>query len=250
VGRVARGGLTVVADAAGTTTPGEVHLPPITAKAILLGNGPRFARDAFGPVLAFYVLWKLWGLVPGIIAATTVALVAYRNERKQDRPALVVRIALIFVLIQAVVGLWTGSAEIYLAIPVVVNAGYGLVFIGSTVIARPLAGVFAEEMLPLPDEVKASRTHRRIFGQISLAWGAYMVSRSVLRLVVLVALGVDVFVAVGFVTGFPITMALMSWSIWYGVRGFRHSEEWGPAIAELEAAALEAEFGADEEQPT
>ena len=100
-------------------------------------------------------------------------------------------------LIQAVVGLWTGSAEIYLAIPVVANAGYGLVFIGSTVIGRPLAGVFAEEMLPLPDEVKASRTHRRVFGQISLAWGAYMVSRSVLRLIVLAALGVDVFVAVG-----------------------------------------------------
>src|SRR5881392_4295204 len=104
-------------------------------------------------------------------------------------------------------------------------------------------------MLPLPDEVKASRTHRRIFGQISLAWGAYMVSRSVLRLIVLAALGVDVFVVVGFVTGFPITMALMSWSIWYGVRGFRRSEEWGPAIVALEAAALEGEFDADDEKP-
>ncbi|HEY4398712.1 MAG TPA: DUF3159 domain-containing protein, partial [Acidimicrobiia bacterium] len=167
--RVARGGLIVVTDAAATPTPdGAAHMPPITAKAILFGNGPRFARDAFGPVLAFYVLWKLWGLVPGIIAATTVALVAYRYERKQGRPALVVRIALLFVVIQAVVGLWTGSAEIYLAIPVIVNAGYGLAFIGSTVIGKPLAGVFAEEMLPLPDEVKASRTHRRVFGLISL----------------------------------------------------------------------------------
>ena len=48
-----------MAEAAATPTPGDVHLPPITAKGILLGNGPRFARDAFGPVLAFYVLWKL-----------------------------------------------------------------------------------------------------------------------------------------------------------------------------------------------
>jgi len=31
------------------------------------------------------------------------------------------------------------------------------------------------------------------------------------------------------------------------VRGFRRSEEWGPAIAELEAAALEAEFDADKD---
>jgi hypothetical protein len=109
--------------------------------------------------------------------------------------------------------------------------------------------VFAEELFPLPDEVKASRTHRRVFSLISLAWGAYMVLRSALRLVVLVTLGIDAFVAVGFVTGFPLTMALMSWSIWYGVRGFRRSEEWGPAIAELEATALEAEFDAGEEAP-
>src|SRR5207245_10818276 len=122
------------ADAASRTTDGAAHLPPITAKPILFGSGPRFARDAFGPVLAFYVLWKLWGLVPGIIAATAVALVAYRYERKQDRPALVVRIALLFVLIQAVVGLWTGSADVYLAIPVVRNGGYGRVVIGPDVV--------------------------------------------------------------------------------------------------------------------
>ena len=78
-----------MADAAATPPAGgQPHLPPITARAILLGSGPRFARDAFGPVLAFYVLWKLWGLVPGIVAATAVALLVYRYERQQDRPAL------------------------------------------------------------------------------------------------------------------------------------------------------------------
>jgi hypothetical protein len=238
-----------MAGAAATPLPdGSMHLPPISAKGILLGSGPRFARDAFGPVLSFYVLWKLWGLLPGIVAATTVALLAYRYERREARPGLVVRLALVVVLIQAALGLFTGSAEIYLAIPVFVNAGYGLAFIGSTLIGRPLAGVFAEELIALPDEVKVSRTHRRVFGQISLAWGTYMVSRSALRLLVLVLLGVDLFVAVGFVTGFPITMALMSWSIWYGIRGFRRSDEWGPAMAALEAAALQAEFDADKEQ--
>jgi intracellular septation protein A len=248
VDRVARGSLIDVADAATPLPDGSMHLPPISAKGILLGSGPRFARDAFGPVLTFYVLWKLWGLVPGIVAATIVALLSYRYEKQQDRPGLVVRLALMVVAIQAALGLVTGSAEIYLAIPVFVNAGYGLAFLGSTLIGRPLAGVFAEELIELPDEVKASRTHRRVFGRISLAWGAYMVARSVLRLFVLAVLGVDLFVAVGFVTGFPITMALMSWSIWYGLRGFRRSDEWGPAIAALEAAALEAEFETDEER--
>jgi hypothetical protein len=34
----------------------------------------------------------------------------------------------------------------------------------------------------------------------------------------------------------PLTAALLAWSTWYGVRGFRASEEWGPAIRELEEA--------------
>jgi intracellular septation protein A len=226
---------------------GSMHLPPITVKGILFGSGPRFARDAFGPLASFYVLWRLWGLVPGIIAATAVALLAYRVERRSERPGLVVRISLVVVATQAAVGLITGSAEAYVAVPVLVNAGYGLAFIGSIFVGRPLAGVFAEELVELPDEVKASRTHRLVFGRISLAWGIYMVVRAAVRLLILAALGVDLFVAVSFVTGFPITMALMSWSIWYGLRGFRRSEEWGPAIAALEAAALEAQFDAEEE---
>jgi intracellular septation protein A len=249
VDRVARGSLITVAGAAASPLPdGSMHLPPITVKGILFGSGPRFARDAFGPLAAFYVLWKVWGLVPGIVAATAVALVAYRIERRNERPGLVARISLAIVATQAVVGLITGSADAYVALPVLVAAAYGLTFIGSTLIGRPLAGVFAEEMIELPDEVKESQTHRQVFGRISLVWGTYMVIRAIVRLVILAALGVDLFVAVSFATGFPVTMALMSWSIWYGLRGFRRSEEWGPAIAALEAAALEAEFDADDER--
>lgn len=225
------------------------HLPPITVKGILFGNGPRFARDAFGPVAAFYIFWKLFGLVPGIVAATTLALVSYTIERRAARPGLVVRIALVFVLAQAVVGLATGSAEIYLAIPLMINICYGLVFIGSIFVGRPLAGIFAEELMPLPDEVRASRTHRRVFGHISLAWGLTMIVRSSIRLFLLVTFGVDVFVASSFLTGAPITMALLTWSIWYGLRGFRRSEEWGPAIVALETAALEAEFDVEKDRP-
>jgi hypothetical protein len=40
--------------------------------ALLLGSGPRFARDALGPVLAFYAVWKFWGLLAGIVAGTLV----------------------------------------------------------------------------------------------------------------------------------------------------------------------------------
>jgi hypothetical protein len=128
-----------------------------TLGALLLGSGPRFARDALGPVLAFYAVWKFWGLLAGIVAATLVALVA------------------------------------------VANGLYGCVFIGSVAFGRPLAGVFARDML-----------------------------RSAGRLLVLLWSSIELFVGVSIVTGIPCTLALMTWSFWYPLRAFqRQPELWG-----------------------
>ena len=97
-----------------------------SARAILFGSGPRFARDAFGPVLAFYVGWKLVGLVLGIALASTVSLLAYRYERRRERPGMIARLALVFIVVQASIGLASNSAKVYLAQPVVLNGLLGL----------------------------------------------------------------------------------------------------------------------------
>ena len=91
-------------------------------------------------------------------------------------------------------------------------------------------------MYPFPDEVKSSETFRRAFTRISLVWGAYLVVRSLVRITALSNASVDAFVFVNMVTGIPFTAALMGWSVAYAVRFFRKSEEWGEAIALLEAA--------------
>jgi intracellular septation protein A len=208
----------------------QVGLPEVTPKAILLGSGPRFARDAFGPVLAFYVGWKTVGLVAGIAASTALSLVAWRYERRRDRPGIMARVALAIVLVQAVIGLVADSAKVYLAQPVLVNGVFGTAFVVSAFIKRPLAGVFASEMYPFPDEVRVSRTFIHVFGRVSLAWGAYLLARSAVRMITLAETSVDAFVLVNFATGVPLTAGLMSWSVWYGIRGFRRSDEWGWAF--------------------
>jgi len=208
--------------------------PPVSFRSILLGGGPRFARDAFGPVVTFYVVWKLAGIIPGILAATAVSLAAYRYERSRDRSGVMARVALGFVLVQAIVGIATRSAELYLLQPILVNACFGAAFIVSVFVGRPLAGVFADELYPFPDEVRQSETFRRVFGRVSLAWGVYQLLRSAVRAFALLGLGVDLYLVVNFTTGVPLTALLMSWSVWYGVRGFRRSDEWGPVIAALE----------------
>jgi hypothetical protein len=59
--------------------------PDVSAWALMLGSGPRFARDAFGPVLLFYIGWKLIGFRTAIVAATALAIAAYLWECRQAR---------------------------------------------------------------------------------------------------------------------------------------------------------------------
>ena len=227
------------------TAPTEpaFEVTPPSAKEMLLGGGPRFARDAFGPPLAFYVGWKSAGLLVGIGLATFVSLLAWRLERRAGRPGFMTRLSLAIVIIQAVVGVVAGSERVYLAQPVLVNAAYGLAFLVSVAVRRPLAGAFAGDLYSFPDEVKASATFRSIFGRISLVWGVYLCARSAVRLVALSESSVEAFLVVNMLTGMPLIALLMSWSIWYAVRAFRRSEEWGPAIRALEE--LEAAAAAD-----
>ena len=213
----------IVAEAAG--------LQAIDPRTILRQGGPRFAANAGFPVLFFYVGWKLSGLVLGVVLATAVGIGAYLYERHKERPGMVARLALGFVVIQGVIGLAFGSAKVYLAQPVVLNLGLGLVFLITTLRGKPFAGSFADELYAFPPEVKKSETFKRAFGRVSLVWAVYFLVRSVIRLYMLQG-SVDAFVVVNVVTGFPIIAALVTWSVWYISRSFRRSDEWGWALAE------------------
>lgn len=206
-------------------------MPPVSLGVLLRGSGPRFARDMAGPIVAFYVGWKLAGLAVGIAAGSTVAVALFVWERRRGRSGLGASLGLGMAFVQAVVGFLSGTAIGYLAPPVIANGLYGLVFVGSVVIRRPLAGVFAGETYPFPPEMKSSALFRRVFSIVSLAWGLAFLGRCAVRLVVLSRGDVDVFIVVNLATGLPFNVALMVWSFWYPLRAFRRSAELGSALA-------------------
>src|SRR3954469_23970815 len=86
---------------------------PFAVGAVLRRSAPRILRDGIGPIVVFFIGWKLVGLVAGIALATAFAVLMYRRERRHGRPALVVRVALGLVLVRATVGLISGDAKVY-----------------------------------------------------------------------------------------------------------------------------------------
>ena len=194
---------------------------------LLRTSGPRFLRDTFGAPVLFYLGFKLHGLVLGVALASAWSLLAYTWERRHGRPGVAAQIGLGIAIVQAVVGLASQSAIGYFAPPIAANAVYGLAFLVSVVVGRPLAGVFARELYPVSDERRRVPGVQRAFVRISLVWGVYLLARSALRLVVLLNFSIDVYVAANVATAAPVTMALMAWSFWYGERAVRYASREG-----------------------
>jgi hypothetical protein len=187
-------------------------------RAVLFTGLPGFLREGFIPLGAFYAGLKLSGLTAGIVAATGASVLIYAYERRAGRDALLVRLSLAFVLVQSAIGLVAHSATVYLAQPVLANAAWGLAFLVSAAIGRPLMGAFACAWYPFPRWFRETDEFKRVYGIESVVWGLYFLVRSGLRLWALLQGGVDSFLLVVLVTGPPAMFLLIVWSIHYAIR--------------------------------
>ena len=189
-----------------------------TFRSVLLRGLPAFLREGFLPLGAFYLGWKTSGLAAGIGASTIASALIYVHERRAGRGGLMVRLSLAFVIVQAVVGLVSNSAIVYLAAPVIANGIWALAFLVSAAIRWPLAGALA--WYPFTDEMRASEIFKRIYGVESVVWGLYLAARAALRIGVLLTGHIDAFLVVVVITGTPMMLALIAWSIRYAIRRF------------------------------
>jgi hypothetical protein len=223
-------GSTLVRGAAGTTArPEQGSLTEPTFGGILRTGLPAFLREGFLPLGAFYVGLRLGGLPFGIAASTVAAAVVYLVERRAGRDALLVRLSLGFVIIQGVVGLAADSTTVYLAQPVLLTAAWGLAFVVSVPIRRPLAGALACAWYPFPRWFRETEPFKRVFGVESLVWGTYFFARSGIRLAALLYGSLEDFLLIVFLTGTPAMLALMVWSIRYAMRRLAETDPAPPA---------------------
>jgi hypothetical protein len=212
--------------AAGTAAApdGVTELPEPTWAFLARRGLPQFAAEGVAPILVFYGAWTLWGLAAGVLAATAFAGVVLVWQMRSGRDGALARLALLFVVIQALVGLASRSATVYLAQPVVLSAAWGVAYLVSAAIGRPLIAVFANAWYPFPPAFRASAPYRREFGLQSVVWGVVSLARAALRLAMLLASGVGGFVFLSIVTGAPLFVALVFWGLWHARRTFSRLE--------------------------
>lgn len=195
-----------------------------TFRGVLLTGLPGFLREGFLPLGAFYAGLRVDGLVVGIVASTAVSIAIYLYERRLGRDALLVRLSLGFVLVQAAIGVAADSTTVYLAQPVLAAAVWGLAFLASVPLRRPLAGALACAWYPFPQAFRQTAPFKRVFGIESIVWGVYFLARSGIRLAMLLHGSLESFLLVTLATGTPAMLLLVVWSIRFSLRGLADAE--------------------------
>jgi hypothetical protein len=202
----------------------EGSLSEPTFFSVLMNGLPGFLREGFLPLGAFYAGLQLDGLAAGIVASAAASLVVYLFERRAGRDALLVRVSLAFVAVQSIVGLVSDSTTVYLAQPVLIAFAWGVAFLVSAALGRPLAGTLANAWYPFPGWLRESPEFKRVFGIESLVWGGYFLARSALRLAMLLEGSVEGFLLVVFLTGTPVMLLILAWSIRFSLRGLADTQ--------------------------
>jgi len=193
-------------------------LPDPTWRLLLSRGLPTFALEGVLPVLVFYVVLRASGLPAGIVASSLAAgtVVCLQHRRGQD--IAFAAVTFVFIVVQSIVGLASHSATVYLAQPVVLGASWGIAFLVSAAIDRPLIGAFARAWYPFPAEFRVSRAYRREFRMQSVVWGVYCIASAALRLGALLVSGVGGLVVVSLAVGAPGQIALVGWCLWHARR--------------------------------
>jgi Protein of unknown function (DUF3159) len=164
-----------------------------------------------GPLI-FLVLYKLAGLDAALIGAGAAALAVVGVRRLRGQQLTSAWYGVAGVLLGAALAKATGSGNGYFLPKVASNAFYGLAFLVSVLIGKPLIGIAWAFFHRQPLAWGYRAEVRRVFAALTLMWaGGYFLRASVYG--VLIASGKDrtgSLATVSLVLGLPLTAALLA----------------------------------------
>ena len=183
--------------------------------------GPLLARSLRGvglgmlPLAAFYIAYRIAGTTPAVVAGVVATLAVFPLERKVTGATRWAWIGLAGVALGAVLAVATNDPKLFFLRVVIGDAVWGVAMLGSLVMGRPLVGVFASWVVPIPDVYKATSAYRRSFGLVTLVWGVVTLGRGALRAWLLATGTLEDFIGVQLLTAWPVFAGLLVFAIWY-----------------------------------
>jgi intracellular septation protein A len=195
----------------------------------------QFFLGALVPISFFYTFHRLGKPLVGALLAigwSISLLIAtyWRSRRIELFPGLAIPIIIIELIATAV----TRNSNFYLASAAIENVIWGLLFIGSTVLRRPLIQIFAElinpglgsqeffKHYPIPRSL-----YRSAWQILTGLWGAVNLLKAIFLIFSQLHLSMEAFLVVRTASGIPVTilMIILSYRFpgWYCQRAMKRA---------------------------
>ena len=185
---------------------------------------------ALAPITIFYALHRLGRPLTGALLAIgwSIGLLAIKYWRSRSIelfPALAIPI----ILIELIGTLITRSPDFYLASAAIDNVLWGLVFLGSLLLTRPLIQIFAELMNPglgspefLSHFEMPVQIYRSPWKILTVIWASVSFVKVVILILAQLKLPLEAFLIVRTASGLPVLVVMLIFSYrfprWYWER--------------------------------
>ena len=190
----------------------------------------QFILGALVPISLFYAFHRFEQPLAGALiaigwSASLLGVTYWRTRRIELFPGLAIPI----ITIELAGTLITRNPAFYLASAAIENVLWGLVFLGSILISRPLIQIFAELLNPglgsqeFLDQFKLStKLYRSAWQILTAAWGVVALSKAIILVFAQLWLPIETFLIVRTASGIPVMVLMLFLSYrfpaWYWER--------------------------------
>lgn len=176
------------------------------------------------PAALFYVTLKAVSFPVAVVVVLGWSALVFAGHRRHSGQADVFSAATFgFAILEALIGLASLNPILYLATPSLKNVIYGLVFVGSALLGRPLLALYARRLYPIPWHVQRSPVYQRVFLVASCVWLVGLTGRAALRLWLLRSLPLEWFLVADAIATWPFSVLMVGFTIWYPLRSLRRA---------------------------
>jgi hypothetical protein len=164
------------------------HFPIPRLTALARHATPHILEATLIPLALFYGGLRVFGLWGALIAALlwSYSSLLRRLLMRRRVPGMLL-LGIVGLTARTALALATGSAFLYFLQPTLGTGLVATIFIGSTVLGRPLAMKLANDFMPLPESLLAHAGVRRFFHRISLLWAGVFLANAGISLWLLVS---------------------------------------------------------------
>jgi intracellular septation protein A len=199
---------------------GIVELPPL--RRVVSHAGVQVLEGTILPTVVFWVLLHISGLQAGLIGALVwcYLAIAHRWIRGRALPGILLLGAAMFTT-RTTVALAFHSAFVYFLSPTVNAFALGVVFGGSALLGRPLAGRLAKDFVQLPDRVVRKLRIQAMFRHVSLLWATVNVLNGAVALRLLADKHLDTLLLMRSLASPLLTAVAIVASAWLGRKALK-----------------------------